>query len=100
MTNYIVFKKKPALKYVIVKHLNKRWIIVNNFIFQKTFKTKELPSIDEELAQIFPGKPSGSPQKDYTREPLKGKKVCYSLLWYGVCMYIVSVAACPYRLFT
>ncbi|XP_061185348.1 uncharacterized protein LOC133197103 [Saccostrea echinata] len=42
--------------------------------FIKTFKTQELPSIDEELAQIFPGKPSASPQKDYTREPLKGKK--------------------------
>ncbi|KAK3099206.1 hypothetical protein FSP39_000986, partial [Pinctada imbricata] len=40
----------------------------------KTFKSQELPSIDEELAQIFPNRPEGSKQKDYTRQPLKGKK--------------------------
>ncbi|XP_033743538.1 putative oxidoreductase GLYR1 [Pecten maximus] len=40
----------------------------------KTMIAVELPSIDEELAQIFPHK-SPSPQKDYTREPLTGKKI-------------------------
>ncbi|XP_060080079.1 uncharacterized protein LOC132559473 isoform X2 [Ylistrum balloti] len=39
----------------------------------KTMIAVELPSIDEELAQIFPHK-TPSPQKDYTREPLTGKK--------------------------
>ncbi|XP_069129236.1 cytokine-like nuclear factor N-PAC [Argopecten irradians] len=39
----------------------------------KTMIAVELPSIDEELAQIFPHK-SPSPKKDYTREPLTGKK--------------------------
>ncbi|KAK6172506.1 hypothetical protein SNE40_016142 [Patella caerulea] len=35
---------------------------------------RELPSIDEELAQIFPTKKKSTPQKDYSREPLSGKK--------------------------
>ncbi|XP_060080082.1 uncharacterized protein LOC132559473 isoform X5 [Ylistrum balloti] len=44
----------------------------------KTMIAVELPSIDEELAQIFPHK-TPSPQKDYTREPLTGKKSTGSL---------------------
>ncbi|XP_063415180.1 cytokine-like nuclear factor N-PAC [Mytilus trossulus] len=39
----------------------------------KNSRTLELPSIDEELAQIFPGS-SDSPIKDYSREPMAGKK--------------------------
>lgn len=35
----------------------------------------DLPSIDEELAQIFPNRPSGnSPHRDYSREPLTGAR--------------------------
>ncbi|XP_067663352.1 cytokine-like nuclear factor N-PAC isoform X2 [Haliotis asinina] len=40
-------------------------------------KTCELPSIDEELAQIFPTsgtKKDGAAHRDYSREPLAGKK--------------------------
>ncbi|CAE1295555.1 unnamed protein product [Acanthosepion pharaonis] len=43
---------------------------------QVPVKTSDLPSIDEELAQIFPNRSSSSgPHKDYTREPLSGKKL-------------------------
>ncbi|GAB1604445.1 putative oxidoreductase GLYR1 isoform X1 [Argonauta hians] len=43
---------------------------------QVPVKTSDLPTIDEELAQIFPNRSSTSgPHKDYTREPLSGKKI-------------------------
>ena len=41
-------------------------------LHQVTMKTADLPSIDEELAQIFPNK-STTPHRDYSREPLTGK---------------------------
>ena len=47
-------------------------------------KPKELPSIDEELAQIFPIKPESSPQKDYTRTPFSGKKVFIGIKYKGI----------------
>lgn len=41
--------------------------------FQANMKNTDLPSIEEELAQIFPSR--STPHRDYSREPY-GRKVC------------------------
>ncbi|XP_029648675.1 putative oxidoreductase GLYR1 isoform X1 [Octopus sinensis] len=61
---------------------------------QVPVKTSDLPTIDEELAQIFPNRSSSSgPHKDYTREPLSGKKIAKKKILSNSIKKYVSLAS-------
>ncbi|XP_013792472.1 putative oxidoreductase GLYR1 homolog isoform X1 [Limulus polyphemus] len=58
---------------------------------EKAVRTSELPSIEEEIATIFPDgtKKAEKPHRDYSRTPFLGRtKVCLTLLAHYVCLNI------------